>query len=63
MKTNISKINRLVRSTIGLTIIGVSFFALPETNYILAVLGAILVFTGLIGFCPIDHYFHMKQRR
>jgi len=61
MKTNISILNRIVRSLIGAALIIAALVAFAKINIILLVIGAILVLTGLIGFCPIDHYFHLKQ--
>ena len=63
MKTNISGLNRMVRSIIGAVAIAVAFFVFPQLNFWILGLGVILIITGLIGFCPIDYYFHMKQHR
>lgn len=62
MKTNISPLNRGVRVVIGIVMIVVSVFFLAKLNLILLGIGGILVLTGLIGFCPIDSYFHMKRQ-
>ena len=55
MKVNESKVDRIIRVVVGLL-----FLVLFLTNTvagtlgtILLVLGALLVVTGLIGFCPI----------
>jgi len=61
MKTNISAINRIVRLIIGICIIVTTFLVFPQHNIWALGFGAILIITGLIGFCPIDYYFHMKQ--
>lgn len=61
MKTNISVTNRVVRIFIGIAAINIAFIFFPHLNIWASVLGGILIITGLIGFCPIDHYFHMKQ--
>lgn len=63
MKTNILVTNRIVRSGIGAGAIAAAFFAFPQLNLWILGFGAILILTGLIGFCPIDYYFHMKQQR
>lgn len=61
MKTNISVVNRVVRLVIGILVIALTFLVFPQFNIWALGLGAILIITGLIGFCPIDYYFHMKQ--
>lgn len=62
MKTNISPLNRGARSIIGALIILISVFLFAKTSFILIGIGVVLVLTGAIGFCPIDHYLHMKQQ-
>jgi len=61
MKTNISALNRLIRLIVGSIAIAAAFFFFAQLNIWIFILGLILVISGLIGFCPIDYYFHMKQ--
>jgi len=61
MKPNISALNRSVRIVAGILAIAAAFFLFAQLNIWILSLGIILIVTGLIGFCPIDHYFHMKQ--
>lgn len=55
MKVNESKVDRIIRVVVGLLLL---VLFLTDTvagtlGTILLVLGALLVVTGLIGFCPI----------
>lgn len=57
MKTNENGIDRALRLVLGLVLIVASFrwFDLTSgsiTGIILAVIGAVLLITGLVGFCP-----------
>lgn len=61
MKTNISSINRIVRVIVGALMIVAAIFFFASLNIWVLILGLIILTTGFIGFCPIDHYFHMKQ--
>lgn len=61
MKTNISILNRSVRVAAGGIAIVIAFLLFAQLNIWVLILGLILITTGLIGFCPIDYYFHMKR--
>jgi len=65
MKVNESKVDRIIRVVVGLL-----FLVLFLTNTvagtlgtILLVLGALLVVTGLIGFCPIYAILKIKSSK
>jgi hypothetical protein len=49
MKTNIHKIERIARVTIGLGLVSMAFIG-PANLWFL--LGAIPLFTGVVGWCP-----------
>ena len=51
-----------MRMAIGIILGVIGIFVLAQINFFLLGLGIILLITGLIGFCPIDYYFHLKQR-
>jgi len=61
MKTNISVLNRSIRVVAGGIAIVAAFIFFAQLNIWMLGLGLILIVTGLIGFSPIDYYFHMKQ--
>lgn len=57
MKPNENGIDRLLRLVLGIVLIVVSFrwFSLTDgsiTGIILAIIGAVLLLTGLVGYCP-----------
>lgn len=47
---NEGKIDRTVRVIVGLGLIG---FGIATQSYIVAAVGAIPLFTGIFGFCPL----------
>lgn len=61
VKTNISRNNRLIRAAIGALLIGIALVASSLPSWFLIIVGAILLLTAVIGFCPINYYIHMKQ--
>ncbi|MEX0876213.1 MAG: DUF2892 domain-containing protein [Phycisphaerales bacterium] len=57
MKRNANGIDRLFRFTLGIAVLGGAFVWLGAsqgeiTGVIAAVIGAILILTGLAGYCP-----------
>lgn len=55
MKTNKSNIDRIIRSVAGVILLYLGFGGVlgGVTAIIAAALGAILLLTGAIGFCPL----------
>ena len=49
MKTNVGGIDRVIRIVVGLALISLVFVG-PQTPW--GWIGAVLVVTGLIGWCP-----------
>jgi hypothetical protein len=55
MKTNESTLDRIIRGIVGIALIAL-YFAGTLTGtlgIVLLVIGAVLLFTGVIGFCPL----------
>ncbi len=61
MKTNISFLNRGIRINIGVVLCLVATLILSPPNFFILGIGLVLLGTGLVGFCPINYYFHFKQ--
>jgi len=55
MKTNESMVDRIIRGVLGLGLLALYFSnAVTGTlGIVLAVVGAIALLTGLVGFCPL----------
>lgn len=54
MQANESAADRVIRAVVGLVLLGVGLFAAKGTGAVIAdIVGAILLLTGLIGFCPL----------
>ncbi len=49
MKTNMGKVDRIIRIVVGLLLVG-NFFV--GTGHLASWVGLILIVTGAIGFCP-----------
>ncbi len=55
MKKNVSQVDGVVRITVALVIALVGYFELLPLGWmiILGIIGAILLVTGIIGYCPL----------
>lgn len=53
MMKNQSNVERLIRSIVGLVLLLLTVFVSGVLQIVLAVIGAILLATGLVGFCPL----------
>ena len=59
MKLNESNLDRVIRAVIGVALLYLGFAVFSGAlGIVLGVVGAILLLTGAIGFCPI--YFLLK---
>ncbi len=54
---NEGSVDRFVRVLAGLVVVGLSYFG---SHSWLAILGMILLITGLVGFCPIYRLFGVE---
>jgi len=61
MRSNISKTQRLIRTLIAVGLLIYAMVISTPPNYWVGSAGVIILLTALTGFCPIDHYFHMKR--
>ena len=55
MKTNESGLDRLIRIVLGVVFLALSFGNVVTGGFgiVLIILGAILLLTGVVGFCPL----------
>lgn len=55
MKTNESAVDRVIRVILGIVLIGLYLLSVVSgwLGIVAVVLGAILVITGIVGFCPL----------
>lgn len=53
MMKNQSDIERVIRGIVGLVLLILTIFIGGVLQIVLAVVGAILLATGIIGFCPL----------
>ncbi len=61
MKPNVGQTDRLIRFVVGLILLLVGLFALSGVlQFILILLGAVLIATGVLRFCPLYLPFKMN---
>ncbi len=53
MVKNESNIDRIIRAIVGIVLLILAIYTAGAVQIILIVLGAILLATGIIGFCPL----------
>lgn len=53
MKKNQSDIERVVRVIVGLVLLVLTVYVTGVVQIVLAVVGAVLLATGIVGFCPL----------
>jgi hypothetical protein len=55
MKTNESTIDRIIRVIVGIVLVALGLFGVVSgaLMWVFYVVGAILLVTGIIGFCPL----------
>ena len=65
MKKNESSIDQVVRTIAGIILIGLGLFAGIHGAWqiVVFVLGALLLVTGLVGFCPVYSLFKFSTRK
>jgi len=61
---NVGTIDRIVRIAVGAVLIGLAFAGIPAAPllWVSAVVGAILLATGLTGFCPLYAVLRLSTR-
>jgi hypothetical protein len=63
MKANEGSVDRAIRMVLGLALLGIAFAVLgigTIGGVIAAIVGTVLVTTGLVGFCPAYAIFGFK---
>jgi hypothetical protein len=65
MKVNESTVDRVIRGVAGVILLGVGVFVVKggALGIVLDVLGAILLVTGAVGFCPLYALFGIKTTK
>jgi hypothetical protein len=65
MKTNESTLDRVIRVILGFVLIGLYLlgYVAGGLGIVLLVLGAILLITGLVGFCPLYKLFKFSTKK
>lgn len=53
MKKNQSDIERVIRGIVGLVLLVLTVYVSGVLQIVLAVVGAVLLATGIVGFCPL----------
>lgn len=62
MKKNQSDIERVIRGIVGLALLVFTVYVTGVLQIVLAVVGAVLLATGIIGFCPLYRVFNVNTR-
>ncbi len=62
MKKNQSDIERVIRGLVGLVLLVLTIYVTGVLQIVLALVGAILLATGIIGFCPLYKIFGRNTR-
>jgi len=60
MKLNLSTVDRILRVVFGIALVG---YFLTTPFKLVALVGVILVVTGLVGWCPIYRMLRVSTRR
>jgi hypothetical protein len=65
MKTNESLVDRIIRIVVGALLMVLYFLGVVTGGWgiVLIVLGAILLITGIIGFCPLYALLKIKTKK
>ena len=61
MGVNLGAIDRVVRGVVGAILIAAGLFLVTGVaRVVLCLLGAVLVFSGTVGFCHVYRFFHIR---
>jgi hypothetical protein len=65
MKTNESSLDRIIRVVVGALLLALYFLGVVTGGWgiVMIVLGAILLITGVVGFCPLYALFKIKTKK
>lgn len=64
-KTNEAVWDRVARGVVGLILLALAIFAVVHAGWAIAfyILGAVLLLTGIIGWCPLYALFKTKTKK
>ncbi len=62
MTTNVGSVDRIVRAIVGVALLVVAFAGMVTGvwAWLLGIVGAVLLVTGAVGFCPIYAVLNMR---
>ena len=64
MKRNVGKVDRAIRFTVGIVMMGVGFGAMSgSAAIVVGVIGAVLFVTSVIGSCPLYIPFRINTQK
>jgi hypothetical protein len=64
MKRNVGKVDRAIRFTVGIVMMGVGFGAMSGgAAIVVGVIGAVLFVTSVIGWCPLYIPFRINTQK
>ncbi len=65
MKANESSVDRIIRGILGVVLLLVAFLAVPAgaLQIVLAIIGVVLLLTGIVGFCPLYRILGLSTKR
>nr|NLI51181.1 DUF2892 domain-containing protein [Propionibacterium sp.] len=63
MKPNESNVDRAIRVVVGLVLAYVAFTTTGLVSILLWVVAAVLLLTGIVGFCPLYRLLNFSTRR
>jgi uncharacterized membrane protein len=64
VEVNIGRMNRIVRGLVGAVLIAVALaFVRNLLGFIIGIIGAVLIFSGVVGFCHVYSFFRVRMAR
>lgn len=64
-KSNVAVWDRVARSVVGLILLALAIFGVVHAGWAIAfyIVGAILLLTGIIGWCPLYSLFKFRTKK
>jgi len=64
MDTNLGTVDRVIRGVLGVALVAVGLFSVDLVIAVVLVpLGALLIYSGLVGFCHVYKVFHIDTSK
>jgi len=64
MKANLSTLDRAIRGVVGAILLAVGFLVVRGViGIVLGLVGAVLIFSGTVGFCHVYKVLHIRTTR